>query len=196
MQQNANSLANLRLPKKRKDGHGYQYSLPQIKIDELFSLLAEGKSLKKAAKETGVCFVTARKYFREGDPKRGIRPLQWRLTVFQDRVAEKFNVLLEERRIKMLGAVREALGNIEERIKDRVCPACNGEKIQFDKEGLKILCRACNGEGKVSPLMDKSSLKDLERLMRLEVFLCGGLTQKEEERKFLSAEEISGGDNQ
>ena len=38
-------------------------------------------------------------------------------------------------------------------------------------------------------------MKDFERLVKLEVFLCGGVTQREEERKYLSAEEIAGGDN-
>ena len=44
-------------------------------------------------------------------------------------------------------------------------------------------------------MMDKSSLKDLDRLVRLEIFLLGGVTQKERETKMLSAEEISGGDS-
>ena len=190
---NERSLANLRLPKDKKEGYGYRYCLPQERIDELFSYLAEGMSLKKAAKQAKICFETAKKYFRKGDEKRGIKPLQWRLTIFQDRISEKFNALIEERRINMLGAVRSALGNLEERIKDKICPCCNGEKSQAGQDGIKQLCPACKGEGKIlSSLMTKSTLKDMERLMRLEVFLCGGLTQKAEERKFMSAEEISG----
>ena len=43
------SLANLRMPKVKKEGHGYRYSLPQEKVDELFTCLAEGMSLKKAS---------------------------------------------------------------------------------------------------------------------------------------------------
>lgn len=195
---NENSLANLRVPKPKKEGYGHQYTLPQNKIDELFSYLVKGISLKKSAKQTGICFETARKYFRRGDEKRGIKPLQFRLTVFQDRISEKFNVLLEERRMTMLGSVREALNNLHDKLKDKVCPCCNGEKFQIGKDGIKILCDPCSGEGKItSSLMTKSTLKDMERLMRLEVFLCGGVMQKEHERKFMSAEELAvSGDNQ
>jgi len=190
---NENSLANLRVSKPRKEGYGYRYSLPQEKIDELFTYLAEGTSLKQSAKKAKICFETARKYFRRGDEKRGIKPLQYRLTIFQDKISEKFNILLEERRIKMLGTVRTALTNVEERVNNRVCPCCNGEKTQLGKDGIKLLCPACNGDGRIiGALINKSSLKDLERLMRLEVFLLGGVTQKEKETKMLSAEEISG----
>lgn len=190
---NENSLANLRLPKIRKRGHGYRYSLPQEKIDELFTYLAEGNSLKKSAKLADVCFDTAKKYFRQGDEKRGIKPLQYRLTVFQDKISEKFNILLEERRIKMLSTVRETLTRLEDKMKDSICPCCNGEKSQEGKDGIKQLCPGCKGEGHiVSAILSKSTLKDIDRLMRLEVFLCGGVTQKEHERKLLSAEEICG----
>lgn len=190
---NENSLANLRKPKVKKEGHGYQYALPQDKIDLLFSNLAEGMSLKKAAKASDVCFPTARKYFREGDEKRGIKPLQWRLTVFQDKISEKFNVLLEERRMSMLSDVRSALTYIQTCIEPKTCKACSGEGFQPDNTGIKQVCPVCKGEGKIiSNLMSKSSLKDLERLMRLEVFLLGGVTQKEHEKKMMSAEAISG----
>jgi Zn finger protein HypA/HybF involved in hydrogenase expression len=192
---NERSLANLRLPKPPKEGHGYRYSLPQEKIDELFSYLAEDTSLKQSAKKANICFETAKKYFERGDEKRGIKPLKYRLTVFQDKISEKFNVLLEERRIKMLSTVREALKNIEERVKNKKCKCCEGEGSQVGKDGIKQLCPACNGEGIIiGALIDKSNIKDLERLMRLEVFLLGGVMQKEKESKFLSAEEISGGD--
>jgi len=187
------SLANLRMPKIRKEGYGHRYSLPQEKIDELFTCLAEGMSLKKAAKEAKICFMTARKYFRQGDSKRGIKPLQFRLTIFQDRISEKFNVLLEERRIKMLTTIRTTLSKMEDGIENKICKCCNGEGTQLNKRGLKDLCPGCKGEGKIiSTLINKSTLKDLERLMRLEVFLCGGVTQKEHEGKMLTAEEISG----
>lgn len=158
---NEKSLANLRLPKNRTKYHTHRYSLPQEKIDELFSYLAEGMSLKKSAKQAKICFMTARKYFRQGDIKRGIKPLHYRLTIFQDRISEKFNVLLEERRIKMLETVRKAIDLFSEKI--------------------------VSGD-----LLNKPNINQLDRLMRLEVFLCGGLMQKEEERKMLSAEEISG----
>jgi hypothetical protein len=193
---NPKSLENLKLPKVRKEGHGYRYSLPQDKIDALFTNMAEGMSLKKAAKECGICFETARKYFRQGDEKRGIKPLQWRLTIFQDKISEKFNVLLEERRMEMLETVRSTLTHIKGSIEAKICKCCSGEGVQSGNDGIKIQCPVCKGEGKlISALMSKSSLKDLERLMRLEVFLLGGVMQKEHEKKFLSAEDCSG-DNQ
>lgn len=192
-----NSLANLRLPKPTKEGHGYRYSLPQEKIDEIFTYLAEGESLKKSAKKAKICFETAKKYFERGDEKRGIKPLKYRLTVFQDRISEKFNVLLEERRAQMLKTVKETLINIEERIKSTKCKCCDGIGTQTGNDGIKQLCLACKGDGKIiGALINKSSLKDMERLMRLEVFLSGGVMQKERDSKFLSAEEIAGGDNQ
>ena len=193
---NENSLANLRVQKPRKEGYGYRYSLPQEKIDELFTYLAEGTSLKQSAKKAKICFETARKYFRRGDEKRGIKPLQYRLTIFQDKISEKFNILLEERRIKMLETVRAALGNMEEGVKTKPCKCCEGTGTQLGKDNIKQFCPACKGEGKIiGALINKSSLKDLERFMRLEVFLLGGVTQKEKETKLMSAEEIAGGEN-
>ena len=191
------SLANLRMPKVKKEGHGYRYSLPQEKVDELFTCLAEGMSLKKASKQTGICFATAKKYFKMGDEKRGIKPLSYRISVFQDRISEKFNVLLEERRIKMLGTIVDTISVLEERTKTKVCKCCEGLGMQTDNTGLKVYCEACKGEGKIpGALLDKSSLKDLERFMRLEVFLRGGVTNQEREKKFMSAEEISGSGQQ
>lgn len=165
---NERSLANLKLPKNRTKYNTYRYSLPQEKIDELFTYLAEGQSLKKAAKKAKICFMTARKYFKEGDEKRGIKPLHYRLTIFQDRISEKFNVLLEERRMEMLKTVRKAIDTFSEKI------------IAGD-------------------LGNKPNINHLDKLIRLEVFLSGGVMQKERERKLLSAEEISaeepGGNN-
>jgi predicted Zn-ribbon and HTH transcriptional regulator len=193
---NERSLENLRIPKVKKEGHGYRYSLPQNKIDELFGLLAaDGMTLKKAAKSCGICWETAKKYFKEGDIKRGIKPLQWRLTVFQDRIHEKFNVLVEERRMELLKTVRDSLSVIKNNINPKPCKACSETGFQQDNTGIKQICPVCKGECKIiSNIMLKSSLRDLERLTRLEVFLLGGVTQKEHERKFMSAEEMSGGD--
>ncbi len=190
---NERSLANLRLPKTKKDGHGYQYALPQEKIDELFTYLAEGSSLKKAAKEAKICFETARKYYRKGDEKRGIKPLIFRLTIFQEKISQKYNILLEERRIKMLSTIRGTIDIIEVNSKEKECKCCEGIGTQINKDEIKIDCPACKGEGKkISNLVSKSNLRDLDRLMRLEVFLMGGVTQPEKEKKTLTAEEISG----
>lgn len=157
---NERSLANLKSPKPRKEGYGYRYAIPQEKIDELFTYLAEGMSLKKAAKQAKICFETAKKYFRKGDERRGIKPLQWRLTVFQDHVSQKFNVLLEERRIEIIGTIRKAIDIMKTRIE--------------------------NGD-----LLSKPNLNQLDKLVRLEVFLLGGVTEEKRERKLMTAEEIA-----
>ncbi len=192
---NEKSLANLRMEKPKKDGYGYRYSLPQERIDELFTYLAEGISLKQAAKKAKICFETARKYFRRGDDKRGIKPLQWRLTVFQDKISEKYNTLLVERRAEMVDILRTSIDNLKQKIQEKQCKFCEGTGIQTGKDEIKIACPPCSGEGKIiGSLMNKSTLRDLDRLIRLEVFLLGGVMQKEKERKMLSAEEISGGE--
>ena len=104
-----NSLASLTKPKPNKEGYGYRYSIPHDKIDELFSYLAGDMTLKKAAKEAGICFETARKYFREGDVKRGIKPLVQRLELFQEKISQELNVLLEEQRMERLEVIRELI---------------------------------------------------------------------------------------
>jgi hypothetical protein len=158
---NEKSLENLRGPKPRKEGHGYRYALPQEKIDELFMHLADGLSLKKAAKNSKICFETAKKYFRKGDEKRGIKPLQYRLTVFQDHIYQKLNVLATERRMELIGTIRKAIDQMKTRIE-------------------------------AGDLLNKPNLNQLDKLVRLEIFLLGGVTQKERKTKMLSAEEISG----
>ena len=155
------SLNNLRKEKVKKEGYGHRYSIPQTKIDELFAYLADGMTLTKAAKEANICLETARKYYHQGDIKRGVKPLHFRLTVFQDKIHEKFNVLVEERRMKLLETVRKAIENFEEKISK-------------------------------GSMLEKATIRDLDRLIRLEMFLLGGVTQKEKSTKMLTAEEISG----
>jgi len=157
------SLANLRMPKAKREGYGYRYSIPQEKIDELFTYLAEGMALKKAAKEAKISFETARKYYKQGDIKRGIKPLRFRLTMFQEKISENMNVKIEERRMKMLTLVQKALAKMEERI---------------DQDDL----------------LSKPNLNNMDKLIRLEIFLSGGLSTKTKEQKMLTAEDL-GGDN-
>ena len=190
---NERSLANLRLPKKKREGYGYRYSLSQEKIDELFTYLAEGMRLKKAAREAKISFETARKYFREGDEKRGIKPLQFRLTIFQDKISEKFNILLEERRMKMLDVARQAITSLEDGLKEMSCKCCEGKGYQVDDKGINQPCPGCHGLGKIpGALLNRSNLNHLDKLIRLEVFLSGGVMQKEREQKMMTAEELSG----
>lgn len=190
---NERSLENLKIPKEKKEGYGYRYSIPQEKIDELFTYLAEGMSLKKAAKESKMCFETARKYFREGDAKRGIKPLQYRLTMFQEKISEKFNIVLEERRIKMLDITRTTITALEEGISSTECKCCDGQGYQVNISQIKEPCPGCNGKGKLmGDLLSKSNLNHLEKMVRLEVFLSGGVMSKSKETKILSAEDLSG----
>jgi hypothetical protein len=190
-----NSLNNLRMPKVKKEGYGYRYTIPHEKIDELFTYLADGDTIKKAAKKAKICFETAKKYFMRGDVKRGIKPLQMRLVAFQEKVSEKTDVILEERRNKMLSMVRSVLSTMEESIQTKPCKCCEGVGTQINSDGIKLICPACHGEGKInSPMIEGSSLREMDRMMRLEVFLLGKTTQKETEGKMLSAEELSNGD--
>jgi len=161
---NPKSLENLKKPKPKKP-YGFRNSLPQEKVDELFTYLANGDPITKAAKKANVCFETAKRYFSEGDENRGIKPLHYRLTIFQDKISEKYNVLLEERRMKMVETIRKAVNLFSEQIEQ-------------------------------GNLLNKPNINHLDKLMRLEVFLMGGVKQSERERKMLSAEEISDGDNQ
>ena len=162
---NPNSLENLKKEKPRKAGHGYRYALPQEKVDELFAALAEGMKLKPAAKKVGICFETAKKYFQRGDASRGIKPLRMRLEVFQEKISEKMNVLLEEQVSERLKLVRGMIKKFEDSL---------------------------NEEGAESP---KVTVRDLERLIKLEAFLCGGLTTQEKETRMLTADQIQAGED-
>lgn len=166
---NDNSLANLRKPKEKKEGYGHRYTIPQEKIDELFSYIADGMTIKAAAKEANICFVTAKKYFKQGDVKRGIKPLQMRLEVFQEKISEQMNVLLEEQRMARIKTVRKLIEKAEEKLLGK-----------YDKEGNVIT------EGDIG----KCSTRDLERLIKLETFLTGTIKTTDTEKKLLTADEI------
>jgi len=116
---NPNSLKNLKAPKKKKP-YGQNYSIPKETIDELFKLLTDNVKLRKAAKQVGICYDTAKKYFEKGDSRRGIKPLKLRLTMFQDTVTRQFDKVLIERRQKLLEIVQKAISQIEEQITAKV----------------------------------------------------------------------------
>lgn len=184
---NENSLANLKKIKPKKEGYGYRYALPQEKIDELFSHLAEGLSLKKASTQTGICYQTARRYFREGDAKRGIQPLVQRLTIFQTRITEKMNVLLEEHRMQRINFVRNLLQKASDKI--------SMPQKFYNKEGVEIEVYDLLGKKVESYDIGNISLKDIERLMKLETFLAGGVKGPEvKEESMMTAEQLSGAD--
>jgi hypothetical protein len=167
---NQNSLDNLSKEKIKKEGYGYRYSIPQDKVDELFSHLANGTTLKKAAEKTNICFETARKYYNKGDPKRGIKPLQMRLEVFQEKISEKMNVLLEEQRMERIKTTRALIKKAEDTMLGTT-----------DEDGNIT-------EGSLGDI----SIRDYERLVKLEAFLSGGVRVTETETKILTADDISG----
>ena len=110
-----NSLENLNKPKKKKK-YGFRYSIPQETVDKLFGLLTDNMKLRKAAREVGICYDTAKKYFEKGDSRRGIKPLKLRLTMFQDTITREFDKDLIERRKTLLGVVQKAITQISESI--------------------------------------------------------------------------------
>ena len=167
------SLENLKQPKQKKQGHGHRYAIPTEKIDALFACIADGDSLKIAATKVDISYTTAKKYFDEGDMKRGIQPLKKRLMIFQEKISEKINALAEEQRLKRLEFVNKAIAKMEEKMigtpesKDGKTPAVDGELPAF-------------------------KFNDYERMVKLQNFLSGGSRTKEVERKIMTAEEVMG----
>ena len=112
---NEKSLENLKKPKEKRK-YGFRYALPQDKIDSLFKLLTDGRSLKDASREINICYDTAKKYFEKGDERRGIKPLKFRLQIFQDSVSKEFDVQLIERRKHLLDVITRSITQMEEAI--------------------------------------------------------------------------------
>ncbi len=185
---NENSLANLKKPKPKKEGYGHRYKIPQDKIDELFSYMAgDGMTLKKASKEAGICFETARKYYREGDASRGIKPIIQRLEVFQEKISQELNVLLEEQRMERLGVIRQLI--------DKARDSLLGPATKFyNKQGIEIEVYDVNKKKIESFNFTKINIRDIERLMKLETHIAGGVVKSTKETKYLTAEQIATGD--
>ena len=144
---NPNSLNNLK--KEKPVHHEYEkgYKIPLEKIDKLFTLLASDKSLTKAAEEAGVAWETAKKYFEEGDPKRGITPLKQRLLVFREKISEKFTEEFLKRQTTLIKIVRDAIDMLK-------------KQLELDVKDAK-------------GLTSKASYASLERMIKLEVSLMG-----------------------
>ena len=119
---NPNSLANLRKSKPRHHDYGNRYSIPQDKVDSLFLLLASDKTITQAAKEVGITFDTARKYFEKGDPRRGIEPLRKRLIIYQQKKTEHFSKEFIKRQEVLLNIVREQIDKLRDSLKDSIDP--------------------------------------------------------------------------
>ncbi len=144
---NPNSLNNLKKEKPAHHEYGKGYKIPLEKIDTLFTLLASDKSLTKAAEEAGVAWETAKKYYEDGDPGRGIKPLKQRLLVFREKITEKFTEEFIKRQTDLLDIVRKAINKIR-------------EQLELDVKDAK---------GSIS----KASYASLERMIKLEVSLMG-----------------------
>jgi hypothetical protein len=180
-----NSLKNLSMPKPRKEGRGYLYKIPIEKVNELFTYLSEGTPIMAAAKKADISYTTAKRYYKRGDATRGITPLIQRLEIFQENISKKMNVLLEENRAKRLEFVR--------RIIDRAQEGFFNPQQFYDAEGNQIDVYDAQGKKIERPDLNNVSIRDLERIMRLETFLAGGVfTGTSSESKMLSAEEIMG----
>jgi len=117
---NKNSLANLTKPKtdKRMTEHGYQYTISRETVDDLFDKMIEGATLTDAAKQVGVAYETAKKYFDQGDSNRGIQPLKIRLTIFQEKITIKHDEKLLKRREEMISMTGDVLKKLQGKIKD------------------------------------------------------------------------------
>lgn len=116
---NENSLANLKIPKTKKN-YGYRYALPQEKIDKLFELLIDNCTLRKAAREIDICYATAKKYFEKGDERRGIQPLKLRLHKFKETLTTQFDHQLLERRKYFIDIVGKSIKQIKEQVDNKV----------------------------------------------------------------------------
>lgn len=103
-----NSAEGSEMIKKRTTFYQHR-SAPLEKINTLFNLMAEGMTLKPASKKADIHFLTARKYFEQGDPKRGIKPLKFRLMVFQEKIQKKNDGDLLKRRSHLLRVVMKAI---------------------------------------------------------------------------------------
>ena len=111
-----NSLENLKCVKRKKEGYGYRYKLPEVKIEDLYQALAEGLSLKAACNRIDIAYDTGKKYFDKGDPARGIKPLRVRLEFLQDKTYMKLDEQILVRRKELVVFVRKIINKLEEQI--------------------------------------------------------------------------------
>lgn len=144
---NPNSLDNLKKEKPAHHEYDKGYKIPMEKVDALFNLLISDKSLTKAAEEAGVSWETAKKYYEDGDPTRGIKPLKQRLLVFREKISEKFTEEFLKRQTTLLDIVRKAIDMLKKQL----------ELDEKDKPGLT----------------SKASYAALERMIKLEIALMG-----------------------
>lgn len=113
-----NRIENLSKEKPAHHEYGQYYSIPQEKIDKLFILLANDLPITNAAKEVGIKFETAKKYFDFGDPRRGIQPLKKRLAILRYKRTEKMDADLVRRQRYLLAVTRRMIKKIRKELLD------------------------------------------------------------------------------
>jgi len=136
---NPKSLENLRKEKEPHRDYKKYYSIPEDKIDQLFILLTQDKSLAEAAKEIGIKFETAKKYFEKGDPRRGIEPIHKRLIVFRHKRTEKMSEEFIKRQGALLGIVREGIDKIRDELRESTGKASYTSLVKLIKLELVLM---------------------------------------------------------
>lgn len=111
-------LANLKKPKPSHHEYERKYQIPRDKIDKLFSLLANDIPLSNAAKEVGIKYSTAKKYFILGDPRRSIEPLKNRLAIFRYRKTERLDNTILRRQKYLLAVIRRQIAIIRKQLEE------------------------------------------------------------------------------
>jgi len=111
------SLKNIDNPEWSEEAESRRgIALPKVTIEKLFTCLAEGMSMHKAAKAAGTTFKSAQKYYERGDPRRHIKPLKMSLMVFQEKVQNELDGTLLKRRKHLLGLTMKLMKKIETQI--------------------------------------------------------------------------------
>ena len=164
---NPNSLKNLRKDKEPHREYGKYYTIPEETIDKLFLLLTQDKSLAQAAKEVGIKFETAKKYFEKGDMRRGIEPIQKRLIVFRHKRTEKMSEEFIKRQGELLEIARECIKKIREELKGATGKASYTSLVKLIKLELVIMGRPMNTEEDTG-LMSAEEIRGLTKKIEVD----------------------------
>ena len=158
-----NSLANLEKVKPVNREYGHRYSIPQEKIDEIFSLLIQKNcSLNKVAKATGIHFQTIKKYYQKGDVKRGIEPLRTRVMIYFKKRANKFEDELIKREKDHLKYIQNAINLINDEIGRGAADYKVSDLVRFIKLEREILGANTN-DGPDEGLISAEEIRELEK---------------------------------
>ena len=143
---NPKSLENLRKEKEPHRDYKKYYAIPNDKIDKLFLLLTQDKSLAEAAKEVEIKFETAKKYFEKGDHRRGIEPLHKRLVVFRHKRTEKMSDEFIKRQATLLEITKEGIEKVREELRGATGKASYTSLVKLIKLELLIMGRPASTE--------------------------------------------------